>query len=212
MLKIDLHVHSEYSDGDSIDKILYYARLRKLNGLAIVDHLTVKGALKAAEASEDLIIIPGFEAETNIGHILVLGVREVFPKANNFILLYDWARDNDAVLILAHPLVTLPQTLLGINTLSRYRIDGVEAYNSATPLFRCSIKFSKWIANKLNLPLTGGSDAHYAENVGACYSLINASSSVDDILRSIKRGEVAPAGSSIRLMDKIKLITNILKK
>jgi len=47
-LKIDLHVHSAYSDGlGDIHDILKTARLKGLDGLAITDHDTLKGYCEA---------------------------------------------------------------------------------------------------------------------------------------------------------------------
>ena len=37
-MKVELHVHTSYSDGDAIDKILCYARKRRLDAIAITDH------------------------------------------------------------------------------------------------------------------------------------------------------------------------------
>ena len=53
------------------------------------------------------------------------------------------------------------------------------------------------MANKLNLPQTGGSDAHYAPEVGMAYTLVDAEAGVNEIVKAIKNGAVTPFGRSI---------------
>jgi len=74
-LKIDLHVHTSFSDGlgAPVD-ILGRADARGLDGLAITDHDTLEGFFRAKELDSDLLLIPGYEVETEAGHILVLGL------------------------------------------------------------------------------------------------------------------------------------------
>ena len=71
-IKIDPHIHSIYSDGyGRIEEILRIAKLKNLDGIAITDHNTIKGYLKAKQINNDkqFIIIPGIEVETDAGHI-----------------------------------------------------------------------------------------------------------------------------------------------
>jgi len=56
-MKYDLHIHSKYSS-DGIrepEKIVKIALKRDLDGIAITDHSTVKGALKAKKYEYDQI-------------------------------------------------------------------------------------------------------------------------------------------------------------
>ena len=75
-LKIDLHTHSTYSDGLARPQdILEGAREKGLDGLAITDHHTLDGYFSVRDMEGDLLIIPGFEVETEAGHILVWVLR-----------------------------------------------------------------------------------------------------------------------------------------
>jgi len=80
-LKIDLHVHTNYSyDGfTKIDEAIACAKQRGLNGIAVTDHNTIEGALNALERKTDIIIIPGIEINTEKGHIIALGVTKRIP-------------------------------------------------------------------------------------------------------------------------------------
>ncbi|EMR73384.1 putative metal-dependent phosphoesterase, PHP family [Thaumarchaeota archaeon SCGC AB-539-E09] len=69
-LKIDLHVHSYYSDGlGTPEDILEHAMKKSINGLAITDHSTLEGYFRARELDSDLLIIPGFEVATAAGYL-----------------------------------------------------------------------------------------------------------------------------------------------
>ena len=58
-LKIDFHVHTCYSCDSSITlkEVVVFAKKRGLDGVAVTDHNTVKGALKLK--TRDLLIVPG---------------------------------------------------------------------------------------------------------------------------------------------------------
>ena len=79
MLKLDLHIHSEYSE-DGIGSprdIIKNLKKRGLHGMAITDHNTLEGSLKALKvAPKDFIIIPGVEISTLDGHMIALDVKE----------------------------------------------------------------------------------------------------------------------------------------
>ena len=79
-LKADLHIHSYYSvDGLlSPRKILLLARKKGINVVAITDHNTIKGGLKAKEFEKSIGIkvIVGAEITTDIGDIIGLYLAE----------------------------------------------------------------------------------------------------------------------------------------
>ena len=80
MKKFDLHIHTKYSDGSGSPKdIIYNARKKGLNGIAITDHNTLEGYFRAKDIDANITILPGFEVSTEAGHILVLGL-EYLPK------------------------------------------------------------------------------------------------------------------------------------
>ncbi len=79
MSKVDLHIHSNASDGrlSPVDIILHAAE-RGLSVIAITDHDSVEGiasAMVAAKAFPNLRVIPGIELSTDVpqGEIHVLG-------------------------------------------------------------------------------------------------------------------------------------------
>ena len=86
MLKLDLHIHSQYSEDGTgtIKEIIKNLQKKELNGMALTDHNTVEGGLKALKiAPKDFVVIPGIEISTADGHIIGLDVKtEVVHIAN----------------------------------------------------------------------------------------------------------------------------------
>ena len=78
-MRIDLHLHTTASDGRlSPEEVVKLAVERGLMAIAITDHDSVEGiaaAMKAAEASPSLKVIPGVEFNTDVpdGEVHILG-------------------------------------------------------------------------------------------------------------------------------------------
>lgn len=78
-MKYDLHVHSKYSVDGYVEPevIVKTAQKRGLSGVAVTDHNTIKGGLKAKKyETEDLRVIVGSEIETNRGEVIGLFLSE----------------------------------------------------------------------------------------------------------------------------------------
>ena len=78
---IDLHVHSNCSDGTfAPEELVSYARKKGLQAFALTDHDTVTGVARAADAAAGtgLTVIPGVELSSDYQkrdiHILGLGI------------------------------------------------------------------------------------------------------------------------------------------
>lgn len=87
MKQIDLHVHSNVSDGTFTPKeLVLYAKEKGLSAFALTDHDTVRGISEAEEAAkgEDLELIPGVEisSEYRGGDIHILGLYIDYRKAS----------------------------------------------------------------------------------------------------------------------------------
>ena len=213
-MKLDLHVHTVLSDGDRIDRIIAVAEGRRLDGIAITDHDTIRGVRIARKIAKNLLIIPGIEVATNIGHILILNISKM-PRKNryhiyNYIEILEWARENNATTILAHPITSIPQLIKNREIIEKYKPDAVEVYNSLYPFFPLSVTLSKRIAGKLNLPQTGGSDAHKYSQVGKCYTLVNSEKNIEEIMEKIRGGLIESSGRPAEIRIRTKISINFL--
>lgn len=194
-LKIDLHVHTCYSQDASITlrEVAVYAKKRGLDGVAITDHDTVKGALKPIQKS-NFLIIPGIEITTQRGHVLALNVTTPIPPRLSPSETIQRIHDAGGIAVAAHPNAIYKG---GLRRHVTSDFDAVEVINSTTFPFFLSTYFSRKLAARLNLPQTAGSDAHHASEIGFAYTVIHADPEVDEVIQAIKRGETVPFGKPI---------------
>jgi len=196
-LKIDLHVHTYYSEDatTTLKEVVYYAKKQGLDGVAITDHETLRGALKLAKKSS-VTIIPGLEVETRKGHILALNITTLIPSKLSITETVQKIHDTGGVAVIAHPGVVL-KTGLGLKIKSDSNIDAVEVINSEAFPFFLSTHLSCRLAKRLDLPQTAGSDAHHPPEIGTAYTLIEADCNSDDVAEAIRKGAMTPCGKPI---------------
>lgn len=193
VLKIDLHVHTCYSPDSSITlkEVILYAKKRGLDGVAITDHNTVKGARKLK--TRDIIVVPGIEVSTLNGHLLGLNVDTLTPAKLGIKETIDRIHDAGGIAVAPHPFAFYRSP--PSQKISSY--DAVEVMNASSVPFQLFTRLSKNFADRLGLPQTGGSDSHYAPEIGAAYTVVEAEPDVDEIVDAIKRGAAVPEGNGI---------------
>jgi len=203
LLKIDLHVHTCYSEDatTTLKEVVYYAKKNGLDGVAITDHETIRGALKLARKNQ-LTIIPGLEVETLRGHILALNITTLIPPKLSLTETVQKIHDAGGVAVIAHPAVVL-KTGLGLMITSNSNIDAVEVINSASFPFFLSTYLGRRLAKRLNLPQTAGSDSHHALEIGTAYTLVDADSNIADVAEAIRKGAITPWGKPITWMKRV---------
>lgn len=191
-IKLDLHVHTNYSKDSLIDpKDAVKVAIKKgLNGLAICDHNTLRACrILKKERHENFIIIPGMEVETHIGEVIGLFIEdEIKIKDNNFFTIIEQIKNNNGIVVIPHPFDFLRSNRLKLNLLSektvKKHIDGIEIMNSRIILKRCINKARNY-NEKLNLFETGGSDAHTKNEIGNAFTIIR---DIDDFsLENIRK-------------------------
>ncbi len=192
-LKIDFHVHTCYSCDSSITlkEVVVFAKKRGLDGVAVTDHNTVKGALKLK--TRDLLIVPGIEVSTLDGHLLGINVTTSIPAKLGIEETIQRIHDVGGIAVAPHPTAFYKSP--PSRSVSSY--DAVEVMNASSVPFSVLTYFSKRFADGLGLPQTGGSDSHYAPEIGSAYTVVEADSDVDEIVDAIKRGAVVPRGRGI---------------
>lgn len=206
MLKLDLHLHTCYSDGDRVSEIVRMAKFKGLNGFAVTDHDTLRGYKAIKSIDDSLLVLPGLEIETNVAHLLLLGIKECPPRRIwKYEEVIEWARDNNAVVIMAHPIATFLSIKRNMRLVYKHRPDALETHNSLYPLFSLTKRLSVRMAESLSLPMSGGSDAHRARDVGNCYTLVDAEPSLDDILESIRKGKIKPEGKPSNMAYRVEV-------
>ncbi|HDO19513.1 MAG TPA: PHP domain-containing protein [Thermoplasmatales archaeon] len=214
LLKIDLHIHSCYSEDatGTPKEIIKVLKKKGLNGACITDHNTVKGSLEALkEKVEDFVIIPGVEISTLEGHILAIGVKDDIPRDKSVEETVDMILDAGGVPVVPH----LFRKMSGIKRknleLIIDKINAIEVFNGCS-LPKTNIRVSK-IAREFNLGGTGGSDAHQLEYVGYGYTIIdNNDYDVDTILTEIEKRRTWGEGKTLPLEIRKKRVILSIKQ
>ncbi len=201
-MKIDLHCHSYYSrDGISSPKKLIKIALKKgLDGIALTDHDTTAGWKAAIEAAKRLnaVLILGQEIKIKkegktVGEILGYFLkREINPKGKTAEEIIDEIKKQGGIAIIAHPY----HWRKPFKELEKYKYlaDGIEVFNARSQTRKGNQK-SLDFAQKNNLPITAGSDAHSCFEVGNAYIDIETEvKNLEELKKAILRGKVKVRG------------------
>ncbi|MBI5101203.1 MAG: PHP domain-containing protein [Nitrospirae bacterium] len=190
--KIDLHVHSRSSmdnDSDPEEAVLHAIRL-SLQGIAFTEHYYY-GASEPAERlkekyGREICILRGVEFSSIEGHCLVFGVNTDRLSMRGMPVkdIIRIVNQNGGVVIPSHP-------YRGTNSVGDIvkGLDGitaVEGYNGCN-MDAMNVRAVE-TALLLNLPYTGGSDAHSPAEVGSCYTEFDDPVTEESFIRALKSG------------------------
>lgn len=211
-LKIDLHVHTCYSRDavNTLREVVAYSKKRGLDGVAITDHDTLRGALRLIQESE-FIIIPGVEITTRQGHVLALNITTPIPPKLDLSETIHRIHDAGGIAVAPH-LTAVGKGGIGLGRVTQtLYLDAVEVINSAAFPFFLSTYLSRKIAAELSLPQTAGSDSHVPQTVGMAYTVVDADPEVDEIIWAIKKGLTIPIGRPVPWMMRLQKLAMSLK-
>jgi predicted metal-dependent phosphoesterase TrpH len=197
-ISADLHVHSNYSKDSTITpkELVFYAKKRGLNAVAVTDHNQIEGSCKIAK-EVDFLVIPGMEVSSADGHIVALNIQDLIPRGLSTRETVDLIHKAGGIAIAVHPYAWFKGSLN--SHVKDAKFDAVETLNaSAFPFNSCKKKAGE-IAQKLNLPCVGGTDAHYGPTIGYAYSVIDSEPNVDAIAKAIVNGKCQPFGQQVPL-------------
>jgi predicted metal-dependent phosphoesterase TrpH len=175
-------MHTDFSDGwpSPAELIDHVVGNTDLNVIAVTDHDTIEGALRAAERAQQrrrkIEVIVGEEVSSRDGHILALFLeRRVRPGMSAAATVHA-IHDQGGLAVAAHPFwrtqrqVRTGGKVHGVGWLAaELDFDAIEVEN-ATPGF---FVFNQ-LAHRLNLGLgateLGSSDAHILDAIGRAYT------------------------------------------
>lgn len=199
-MRIDLHTHSYYSkDGIfSPEEIIKAAKKKGLDGIALTDHDTGKGWDKAMSAAKKLgvLLILGEEIKIKkqgkeVGEILGYFLKEeINPKGKSIEEIIGEIKKQGGIAIISHPFNWRKPFL----ELEKYKnlVDGIEVLNSRSQTKRGN-KMALDFAQKNNLVMIAGSDAHSGFEVGSAYIEVKANN-LEELKEAILKKEVKILG------------------
>ncbi len=190
-LYADFHIHTVYSADSLVQPKTLVDMLNAhpfIKVAAVTDHDSVranKPTVELAKSYPDILIIPGCEISTINGDMIVLGTYELPPKPWTPEAVADYAQSIDGVSIVAHPFRTY-----GMGERARgVKVNAIEVLNGGSS--KEANAQAKEFAKELDLPGTGGSDAHQVSELFGVCTQVEASMNVDSVLAAIKKGMVS---------------------
>lgn len=202
-LRVELHCHNEFSNfqlgvketpydcGITIQEQLEQAYKIGLDGFFITNHNTLDGYNLLVEYRDNhekfknIQVYPGEEITTDKGiHVLAYGLTDTIRPGKSFEEILDMIKSQGAVSCAPHP--------FGLNNGLRekaIRCELIEVFNSNN-VDRYSNLRAYNFAKSTNMIQVAGSDSHVVSTLGRCENLIESENTLDDILTSMKRGQI----------------------
>jgi predicted metal-dependent phosphoesterase TrpH len=171
-LIFDPHIHSKFSGDSAIEPaiILKVAKKRGLDGIAVTDHLTIKGGIETREMNTDpdFHVIVGAEVETDDKADLIgLFLTEEIKSRNTEDVIAE-IKAQGGLVFWAHPF-RFGKNLLHSDVIQQLNL--IEGFNSKTSASRNAL--AQQLAREYSKPIIGASDAHQAFEIGNGKTLIN---------------------------------------
>ena len=190
LMLIDMHTHTSVHSTDSnllpLDS-LARAISRGLDGVVLTEHDVVWPRHLAEQLSEEagIVVIPGVEVTTELGHVLVYGIQSLVPRITDAKRLRKFCDEQEALMFLAHPArdpgLRVPKEAMQL-------FDGVEGLNGCDgPLQNMSARSR---GRTRPLPPIGGSDSHALHEVGTAATEFDADiRNLADLMAALRSGD-----------------------
>lgn len=202
--RIDLHCHTAASFDGVADPVAVVARAaaRGLTHVAITDHDTLDGALRAraaaaaAPAHAAPHVIVGCEVLTREGDLIFAFLERPIPRGLSARDAIDAGREQGALVGIPHPYDPARRSLLldPANEELIAMVDWVEAWNGRVGRRSVNEQAAE-LARRHGTPGIGVSDAHALLEVGTVYTTMTGDLSTAPGLLDALRGELAIVGA-----------------
>ncbi|TMC67669.1 MAG: PHP domain-containing protein [Chloroflexi bacterium] len=179
MLRVDLHLHSDYShDGrSSLQQLIDRARECRLDRLALTDHNTVEGALELMRVAPELAIA-GEEAKTLEGEVIGLFITGRIPPFLAPEEAMDLIHGMGGLTYIPHPLDRNRSHFRSERLVElEERIDIIETYNPW-----CDADANQALAKVV----ATGSDSHSADELGRSWMEMEEYDGAEDFLEKLR--------------------------
>lgn len=177
--RADLHMHTTFSDGwPAPQELVDHARATGLDVIAVTDHDTIEGALRAGDHAarhSKLHVVIGEEVSSRDGHIVALFIERRIRPGMSAAATVHAIHDQGGLAVAVHPFWrtqrgTRSGPVHGVGWLAaELDFDAVEVEN-ATPGFYVFNQLARRLNMGLGSAELGGSDAHILDAVGRAYT------------------------------------------
>lgn len=202
-MKIDLHTHT--SPASSCSRISHeeyvdFCRHENLEAIALTNHGEVSDnrVLAPRLAAIGVTLLHGVEISTTLGDFVVFSPDLDFLDTLKPVQtpLRPETIPGHAAVVWVHPAagggMSGAAYLPGAETLLGGAVHAVELYNGSWPGAQY-VDEARRIAERLGVPLTGGSDAHSVERLMTCFTEVEAPiEDTADLVAALRHGHVRP--------------------
>ena len=201
----DFHIHSIYSKDclTPIKQIIKRAKKQGLTGIAITDHNTIKGAVKAKKIAKNLDIIIGAEIKTEIGDIIGLFLKKEIKSRKSLEVIKE-IKDQGGITILPHPFKSKKPRITHILN----KIDLIEGLN--TRQIKKKNILAQKLAKKYKIPAIACSDAHNPFTIGRARTIFKEK----NIKKALQKGNFKTKGkeASYLFTHSLSFASELIKK
>jgi predicted metal-dependent phosphoesterase TrpH len=161
-----------------------------INCIAIADHGTTEGALRAQGLAPFPVIVAE-EILTPHGEIMGMFLEDTIPSGLSVKQTISLIKDQNGLVCIPHPFDTFRPSGLDNGLLEELaeQIDIVEVFNARSP-FPSGSKKALTYARQHNIRVGAGSDAHTLKEIGNAYVEISDFSNRDDFLQALAKGKI----------------------
>ncbi|MCE7735179.1 MAG: PHP domain-containing protein [Candidatus Heimdallarchaeota archaeon] len=202
-MRVDLHLHSEYSWDSKVPIESYIKKAEKLGfgAISITDHNDTQshGLIKKLQESTSVIIVPGQEINTLDGHLLIYGWLPTIDRDLSMIDTVIEARkqggESKIYCIAAHPF----DSFRGGKGKRVFEadIDGIEILNASAILGLFNTR-AKNNCQEMDFIKMGNSDSHRISEFGIAWTEIAESRNTDEVLQNLIGGDASGGRIGIR--------------
>jgi len=206
--KADLHVHTALGDGmaELPELLAYVEEHTDLSLIAITEHDDLRPAIALREARARgrcrFEVVLGEEVTTIEGHLLALFIEEPVPSLRPLRPTLEAVHRQGGLCIIPHPMSWLTRSI-GQRTIEAVLregrdgvfFDGIEVAGGPAILTSgvARRKAQRLNRERYRLAEVGGSDAHFLQAIGACYTVFEGSTA-EELRQAILAHATSGAG------------------
>src|SRR3989344_3079557 len=194
MLKADLHLHAKEDVRDTVKytvkELIDHMASLGFNVVALTfhDQSYRSEEMNKYAASKGITIIPAIERTIEKTHVLIYNLD---PKKAESIKTFEdlkKIKSKDILITAPHPFFFLHSVGKFLDRKIEF-FDALEYSSFYQALFNRN-KLGAKAAKKYNLPLVGGTDAHFLNQIGYTYTLVDSKNNIPSIIKAIKSNKI----------------------